>query len=279
MLLVGALSTTLTLQTLLSAPVATPPPRPVDSDWDAYKKINAAIADEKQKAKTFTEKEVKAWLRVQDWLDDGKQFFNFERFHVNMAGEVPPGGPYQVRQLKAFKETPYSTWAAETGAAATSPNDGLFAGPKDSPWQGIKVRQSYGEVLGIEDPSQEATKKVDTLQGALFSYTRNLLTDGDSWAFQGAVLFPFVWQLKPRLKPGCGSAPDCRYTRASSYSGFIALGSSVLWRDPKCLPLRVTDVQNNPFTTLKTDVDQLTFRVGLFEKISVPWPYSRYNDL
>jgi hypothetical protein len=270
MLLIGALSTTLTIQTLFSAPVATPPPRPVDSDWDAYKKINAAIADEKQKAKTFTEKEVKGWLRVQDWLDDGKQFFNFERFHVSMSGEVPLGGPYQVRQLKAFKETPYSTWAAETGAAATSPNTGLFAGPKDSPWQGIKVRQSYGEVLGIEDPSQEATKKVDTLQGALFSYTRNLLTDGDSWAFQGAVLLPFVWQLKPRLNPDAGLLPTAdtqEQTATVDLSHWAVVSYGVI---PSVSLFRVTDVQNNPFTTLKTDVDQLTFRVGLFEKISVP---------
>jgi hypothetical protein len=263
-------STALTVQSLFSAPATSPPPRPVDSEWDSYKKINTAIADEKQKAKTFTEMEVKAWLRVQNWLDDGKQQFTFDRFRVSMSGQVPPGGPYLVRQLKAFKETPYSTWAAETGTAATSPNTGLFAGPKESPWQGVKLRQSYSEVLGIEDPSQEATKKVETLQGALFSYTRNLLTDGDSWSFQGAVLFPFVWQLKPRLNPEAGLLPpaDTQEQAATvDLSHWAVVSYGVI---PSVSIFRVTGVQNNPSTTLKKDVDQLTFRVGLFEKVSVP---------
>jgi len=242
------LSVGLTVRGLCSAPTE-PPPRPADTEWDAYKKINVAIADEKQKAKVFTEKEVKAWLRVQDWLDDGKQFFTFNRLRIKYKP------PYIARDLKAFKETPYST--------------GLFAGPKGSPWQGIKLRQSYSEVLSIEDPSQDTTKKVETLQGALFSYTRNLLTDSDSWSFQGAVLFPFVWQLSPRLDPNVGLLKPADEEQAAtvdlSHWAIVSFGAI-----PSISIFRVTGVQNNPSTTLKKDIDQLTFRLGLFEKISVP---------
>src|SRR5437016_3891088 len=162
----------------LGAPAKSPLPRPTDADWDAYKTINAAMADPKQKGKTFPASEVQGWLRAQNWLDEGKQAFDFERLEANFEGLKHP--PYAVRDLKLFKETPYSKTAGATGAAAASPNTGIFPGPPGSPWQGIKLRQSYSEVLSIEDPSQDSVKKVETLQGALFSYARNILTDGDS---------------------------------------------------------------------------------------------------
>lgn len=255
-------------------PTPTPalPPRPHDTDWDAYKKINTAIAtagtDEKQKTKRFTEAEVMSWMRVQNWLDEGKQNFDYDRLRVGLAPSnyKEYHGPYVIRDLKAFKETPFSSWAQDT--AAQSANTGLFANPKDKHWQGIKFRQSYTEVLGIEDPSQDSTKKVDTLQGGLFSYTKNYLTDGDSWSFQGAFLFPFVWQIEPRLNDKVGLVQTSPLdNQMVDMDHWAVLSYGVI---PSVSIYRVTNVENIPNTTLKKDVDQLTFRVGVFDKLSVP---------
>ena len=237
------------------------PPRPNDSEWNNYREVQSAIDDPKRKSEQIDRSKVQGWLKALNWLDTtGKKALTIERFDANYSP------PYAVRDLKAFEETPYSPIAGPTGpAAAVSPNTGFFAGPKGSAWQGIKIRQSYSEVLSIEDPSQASSKKVDTLQGALFSYTKNYLTEGDSWFLQGAFLLPLVWQNTTRLNPAVGLASTTDVE--PDYSHWSTLSWGVI---PSVSIYRVIGVENIPSTSLKKDVDQLTWRVGLFDKLSVP---------
>jgi hypothetical protein len=236
------------------------PPRPNDSEWDNYREVQSAIDDPKRKSEQVDRSKVKAWIKALNWLDTtGKKELTLVRFDALYSP------PYAVRDLKAFEETPYSPIAGPTGPAV-SPNTGFFAGPNGSPWQGIKIRQSYSEVLSIEDPSQSSSKKVDTLQGALFSYTRNYLTEGDSWFLQGAFLLPMVWQRATRLNPAVGLGPTTPDIEPD-YVHWTTLSWGVV---PSVSIYRVIGVENIPNTTLKKDVDQLTWRVGVFDKLSVP---------
>jgi hypothetical protein len=263
-LLLCALVVTLTGSVLFAAPAKTLPPRPTDSEWDSYREINEAIADPKQRTNTFPENKVQGWLLAQNWLDKGKQAFDLER----LSKQGIKGPSYSVSDLRWFKETPFSPTAGPTGAAATSPNTGLFGGPKDSAWQGIKLRQNASEILAIEDPSQDSAKKVEGLQGALFSYARNRLTDGDSWSFQGAFIFPFVWQIDQRLNPNAGlDSPNAKQQQMPDMSHWALISYGAI---PSFSIYRVSGIANNPLSTQTKNVDQLTFRVGVFEKLSVP---------
>jgi hypothetical protein len=257
---------TLALHTFAAASQRTMPRRPTDAEWDSYRSVQSAIDAPKRQNETIKRADVEHWLTALAWLDTtGKKEFTIERFDLNYQP------PYSVRNLKAFEETPYSPTAGPTGAAAAvSANTGFLAGPKGSPWQGIKIRQSYSEVLSIEDPSQDSTKKVDTLQGGLFSYTRNYLTEGNAWLFQGAFILPLVWQNTTRLNPNVGLSDTSNLAVEPDYSHWSTLSWGIV---PSASVYRVIGVENIPNTTLKKDVDQLTWRVGIFDKLSVPSHY------
>jgi hypothetical protein len=243
-----------------TALAAAAPAKPTDSDWDSYRKVQAAIEDPKKKNDHVSRSEVKGWLTALNWLDiSGKKAMNLSRFDANYIE------PYSVGNLKAFEETPYSPTAGPTEAAASA-NTGFFAAPKGQPWQGFKIRQSYSEVLSIEDPTQDSTKKVDTLQGALFSYTRNYQTEGNSWSLQGAVLAPFIWQNTTRLNPNVGLTEGLPSIEPD-YSHWSLMSWGII---PSVSVYRVTGVENIPNTTLTKDIDHLTWRLGVFEKLSVP---------
>ncbi|HVF70230.1 MAG TPA: hypothetical protein VM940_01365 [Chthoniobacterales bacterium] len=66
-----------------------------------------------------------------------------------------------------------------------------YQGSKSFPW--VRLRRSYQDVLTAEDPSLSAggVDGFDDLESALFSFSRDLRKDTESWTAKAALLAPF----------------------------------------------------------------------------------------
>jgi hypothetical protein len=222
-------------------------PMPKDSDWLAYKSVEAAIASaEKNPGKRVSKSDLEGWLTAKNWLTDGKHDYTFRRWQRNYWHE-----PYYAGNIKRFVESKYPIEGVSLPSVAkisdgAQPHIEAEPGPKIT----LRLRQSYSDVLGIEDPSQNVAtnKKVDDLQGALASYSRDFKRHTDVWSVRAALLLPIVGQT--------GFQPNMREWGLISY-GLV----------PSVSLYRVT---GEPTSGSEKNVDQLTFRVGMFAKWSAP---------
>jgi hypothetical protein len=148
---------------------------------------------------------------------------------------------YTDEQVQTYL-TSYQT-AVPGGTAQTVKKNG-YQGPAAFPW--VRLRRSYKDVLTGEDPSLGGGdgKKFDDLQGALFSYARDLNGDTDTWSAELALLAPFSWST--------GFAPIEKDPLTLSRFGFVP---SFSWH-------RIT-TSGDP----KNEIDEQTYRVGLFAKL------------
>jgi hypothetical protein len=62
------------------------------------------------------------------------------------------------------------------------------------------IRKSWSDLLYSEDLTQpsNATKKIDDLVGATFSWAGDLNTQSDTWSAVGALIFPLEWETGVR---------------------------------------------------------------------------------
>lgn len=112
----------------------------------------AAVA--KQPEALIPVNDVRGWLRTKEFLSDGTENWNWERFESN-----------------------YREKLTAQGGAATAADVAQF-GPYKRPDRiephreplKLRIRQSFTDVLAIEDPSQEIDtgRTSDDLEGALF---------------------------------------------------------------------------------------------------------------
>lgn len=225
-----------------------PPPMPTQADFVAYKKVEAAIAAAAKKpGERVTSADLRGWLLAKDWLTDGKQDFTFRRWALNYSHE-----PYYAGDAKTFAQRAFPIGSpGPSGPASSTSTASSTPAVRKGPQITLKLRQSYSDVLGIEDPSQDipSNKKVDDLKGALFSYTKDFRRDADIWSAQAAVLVPIIGQT--------GFTPNMTDWGLVSYGMIPSVSLYRVTGEPS----GVSSVKN---------VDQLTFRVGLFSKWSVP---------
>jgi hypothetical protein len=126
-----------------------------------------------------------------------------------------------------------------------------YQGSKHFPW--VRLRRSFQDVLTAEDPSLGGggVAEFDDLEGALFSYSRDLRKDTETWSAQAALLAPF-----------------------SFYTGYAPLRNEPLgvvrWGFVPSVSLNRLSTSGDP----SDETEQLTSRVGAFVKMQ-----SGYNCL
>jgi hypothetical protein len=116
--------------------------------------------------------------------------------------------------------------------------------PIPNPLYNVKIRQSWSDVLSLEDPTVAdlAKKKVGDLVGATFSYARDYKSSNNSWSAVGAILYPFEWKREE--------------------------SRSLLPIDLLLVPSVSIDRVSG--TSTKSAVDELYFRLGTFAKFLGP---------
>jgi hypothetical protein len=147
--------------------------------------IGASLAAEKQLA--LTEQEVAIWMKVQNALhpDDPPLTVLGLKFAMQPAGGLPYVAPtsFTPKQIQSYSPPP------------PTPPPGL-QGSSSGPLGRLKLRESWSDVLAIEDPTIESAAKSKTyedLKGAKFSFERNFKSDTDTFTVQAAVILPLVW--------------------------------------------------------------------------------------
>ena len=152
-----------------------------------------------------------------------------------------PKNAYSTKELADYlkAKTQQATLPTHQELVKKSP----YQGPKEFPW--LRLRRSYQDVLTTEDPSLSAGggEKFDDLEGALFSYSRDLGNDTETWSAQAALLAPF-----------------------SFYTGYASLEGQPLglarWGFVPSVSLNRLSASGDP----SDEAEQLTYRLGAFMK-------------
>jgi hypothetical protein len=134
---------------------------------------------------TFSEAEVEAWLKVQNALhpDDPHIDIRALKRHAQPGVTSEKIVRFTPKQINSYKPPP------------PAPPEGL-QGTLNGPLGRFKLRESWSDVLAIEDPtvaSAAGNKTYDDLKGAKFSFERNFKSDTDTWNVQAALILPLVW--------------------------------------------------------------------------------------
>jgi hypothetical protein len=199
--------------------------------WDRVEKARAdAKKDPKKRSITLPEQDIEGWARTQDFFTHGKGKFTDRRWK-NQHLDQPAIQQYPVVEVERFANDPVPE-------------------PQKPKWAvNVHLRQSYSDVLSIEDPTQSINpnKRYEDLKGALLSYTRDYKADTDTWSAQAAVLFPIV------RTTGRGDNP-----REWTTLAYGAIPSISVYR---------VDTNGDP----ANEVDQLNYRLELYGKYSSPW--------
>jgi hypothetical protein len=149
--------------------------------------IDASIAA--PDAVTFTQAEVEAWIKVQNALhpDDPPIKIQDLKFFVQSGPIYEEPESFTPKEIKNFSPPPLK------------PLEGL-QGSSNGPLGRFKLRESWSDVLEIEDPTiqvslpdEKVKKTYDDLKGAKFSFERNFKSDTDTFTVQGALILPLVW--------------------------------------------------------------------------------------
>jgi hypothetical protein len=156
-----------------------------------------AADDKKKPPVRFTPEEVAGRLKYESKLRKQPKI-TFKDFEAKIGQQKD----YSDEQVQAYIAS-YPAGAVPQGTQAELKKNG-YQGSKNFPW--VRLRRSYKDILTAEDPSQgdAGAKKFDDLQGALFSYARDLNTDVDIWSTEMAVLAPFSWATGFAPIPGDG---------------------------------------------------------------------------
>lgn len=206
---------------------ASPPTAVSQADWETYLKVQAII-DKNSKISFKRMQE----SRVED---------------ANNTPEELQAKVYTPEDIDVYLKAEKAVHDAQQRRDDLTSHP--YLGPRQFPW--LSLRRSYRDVLTMEDPSLqvEDPKKpgqdtFDDLDGAIFSYSRDVKKRTDTWSAEGALLAPFSFTLHPGLSTGdpwtatrFGFIPSVSYHRIST---------------------------NGPPTD---EIDQLTYRIGLFLKL------------
>lgn len=133
-------------------------------------------------AQTLTKSDIRIWLKGQAVMDEDQTHDWSEKSFFMLAGEK---AIYTAEDLRAYKPPP----AYKPPAAAES-------GKAGGGWKPIKlkVRENFDDVLATEDPSQDGKPDASDINGASFSFTRDLIDDADTWQGKGSIIMPLIWQ-------------------------------------------------------------------------------------
>ena len=188
---------------------------------------------------TYTQAEVRAYLKIKQGQETGNVDWSFETFKkVNQ--DKPVYAAEAVNKWEGFNRP--------TIHRDTTPTE------PQKIFQGVKIRASFDDVLTSEDPTSSTfggDKKggVSDLTGASFSYTHDYRGNSDAWAAKGALLLPF------------SVTRDVSTTTTSQMAlknyGFV--------------PSVSFDRETNDKAADK-EVDSLIFRTGVFAKWLGPKP-------
>ncbi len=185
---------------------------------------------------------LQTYLEVKAILEQDK---NLSLAGMESTRVEGPKKAYTAKDVNTYESAEKAAVAAEKQMKTLTSQ--VYQGPHEFPW--LSLRRSYRDVLSIEDPTLQvegttpSAKTFDDLQGALFSYNRDFKKDVDTWSVEGALLAPFSFTENSGIATGdpwtptrFGIIPSVSYHRISTNG------------DPS------------------GEVNQLTYRVGLFQK-------------
>jgi len=146
--------------------------------------------------------------------------------------------PFTIAQVKQLQHDFPTLYPVKQEESST---------PKSEPFLGLKIRQDYNDVVQAEDPTVGAPKKGrNQLTGAAFSFSRDFLAHADTWSVQGSLIRPFILYDHTENKDTNGIV----FSDPPKVRAIYLIPSISLYKiDSKTAP--------------KTDVDDLTFRLGL----------------
>jgi hypothetical protein len=125
------------------------------------------------------------YIETQAKLDPEKNW-NVDDFFI-VVGDKDSYTPAEIKLYQPGKKKPAPS--APSGKPGTPATPLITTAAPRFP---LRVRASYTDALLAEDPTLAKNPgKVSDLTGALFSYTRDFITDSNSWIAKGAVLLPF----------------------------------------------------------------------------------------
>jgi len=209
------------------------PPPPTTEQLLAYRHVQTLL-DKGKGTELISNADIEGWVVTKDFLTNGKEHMNLRHWRFTHPSPSPGGVPMlEVKQFTKIKVT-------------------AKAKPEWKP-PGLHLRRNFTDVLTAEDPTQATSpdKGYDDLEGALFSYTRDRKADSDSWQAEAALLLPIT------RTTGRGESPTQWTTK--TYGVYPSLSLH-----------RLTTEERDGATPTK-EVDQFTYRVGVFGKFSSPW--------
>jgi hypothetical protein len=198
----------------------------------------AGHAETEKTSTLLTRQEVQTYLAVQAKLSDDPSI-SIEELDARAGSS--PRRTYTPEEVKDYLAD--ATLAKSKPTNADLENKSGYVGPKAFPW--LRLRRSFSDVLTAEDPSLEGggAGSFDDLEGALFSYSRDLRQHSETWSSQAALLAPFSFYT--------GYNPRKNQELKLARWGFI----------PSFSVNRISTTGDPA-----TEVDQLIYRVGGFMK-------------
>jgi hypothetical protein len=193
----------------------------------------------KTESPTLSRAEAAAYLAVR------AQVLNVPAIHidgVDTRAGLPARARYPLNEIEAYVADQVKASKSESGDDLAKASG--YQGSKTFPW--LRLRRSFSDVLTAEDPSLAGggKEKFDDIQGALFSYERDLKNHTETWSAQASLLAPFSFYrpYNPRTGDGFGLQ---RW-------GFIP------------------SVSLNKLTTsgnASSELEEFTYRIGAFAKL------------
>lgn len=133
----------------------------------------------------LTEQEVAIWMKVQNALHPNDPALNIQELKLTAqpGREWVDVKSFTPKQIKNYSPPP------------PIPPQGL-QDSSGGPLGRLKLRESWSDVLAVEDPTIESAGKsrsYEDLKGAKFAFERNFKSDIDTWTVQAALILPLVW--------------------------------------------------------------------------------------
>ncbi len=134
---------------------------------------------------TLTEQEVATWMKVQNALHPDDPPLTIQGLKLSSQVGITYVEPksFTPKQIQNYSPPP------------PIPPEGL-QDSADGPLGRLKLRESWSDVLAVEDPTIESAadnKTYEDLKGAKFAFERNFKSDTDTFTVQAALILPLVW--------------------------------------------------------------------------------------